>query len=59
MTGAKFEKYEIFYGKGSAPTIWTQIGVASYTQIINGILESWQTTLVLDGQYTIKLVHCQ
>jgi len=55
-SGTAFQKFEVFFGKGYAPTSWTQVGTTSYSQISNSILESWDATIYSDGQYTIKLV---
>ena len=53
--GATFDHYNVEYGAGIAPTSWVQIGATSYTTVTNGVLATWDTTLVGDGVYTIKL----
>ena len=34
---------------------WSTIGVTHDTPVINGLLETWDTTLVPDGSYTLRL----
>jgi len=55
-SGTNFQYYEVYYGEKITPTSWTQIGSTSYSEVNNDVLESWDTTAVSDGQYTIKLV---
>jgi subtilisin family serine protease len=55
-SGTIFDHYEVYYGQGIEPTSWTQIGSTTYSQVTGGLLESWNTTTIPDGQYTIKLI---
>jgi len=55
-SGTNFQYYEVYYGQEITPASWTQIGSTSYSEVTNDVLESWDTTAVPDGQYTIKLV---
>ena len=34
---------------------WSTVGMTHETPVINGLLETWDTTLVPDGSYTIRL----
>jgi PKD repeat protein len=54
--GASFDHYTLAYGQGLAPTSWTQIGSAQTTPVTDGLLlEAWDTTVIPDGVYTLKL----
>ncbi|RLI43787.1 hypothetical protein DRO69_08855 [Candidatus Bathyarchaeota archaeon] len=54
-SGSNFHKYEVYYGLGAYPTDWTQIGFTQYTQVIDGVLATWDTSLAIDGIYSIRL----
>jgi len=55
-SGVAFDHYEVYYGEGIEPTDWTQIGSGIYSQVINDVLVSWDTTNLPDTQYTIRLM---
>lgn len=48
--------YDLFFGLGATPVIWNPIGTAHGSPVINSLLETWDTTALADGIYTIKLV---
>ena len=54
-SGNNFHKYELYYGLGVYPTNWTQIGSTQYTQVVDGVLDTWNTSLIIDGTYSIRL----
>jgi hypothetical protein len=53
--GATFDHYVLEYGVGSSPSSWTQIGVTGTVPVTDGVLGVWDTTLVLDDVYTLRL----
>ena len=54
-SGNNFHKYELYYGLGVYPTDWTQIGSTQYTQVVDGVLATWDTSLTIDGTHSIRL----
>jgi len=52
--GTNFQRYTVEYGSDVYPVDWTLIN-ESTLPVINGVLAIWDTSLVLDGSYTIKL----
>ena len=54
-TSANFSYYRVEYGLSYTPTAWVQIGIDSFTPVASGILAGWDTTGLVDGNYTIKL----
>jgi len=54
-SGSNFHMYVVYYGQGAYPTSWTQIGSMHYTQVINDVLATWDTSLTVDGIYSIRL----
>ncbi|MDP3014226.1 MAG: Ig-like domain-containing protein, partial [Candidatus Subteraquimicrobiales bacterium] len=55
-TDTNFQKYDLEYGAGASPTTWYDIGTNPHTVAIsNGTLDTWNTTTVSDGVYTIKV----
>lgn len=50
-----FHMYKVYYGFGAYPTSWTQIGSTQYSQVVNGVLATWDTSLVINGIYSIRL----
>jgi beta propeller repeat protein len=50
-----FDTYQLFYGVGTTPTSWTAITSPQTLPVTSGILGQWDTSLVSDGVYTIKL----
>lgn len=55
-TDTNFQRYDLEYGAGASPTIWYAIGTNPHTVAVsNGTLDTWDTTTVSDGQYTIRV----
>jgi len=54
--GPNFKQYELFYGKGSAPTEWVSIGQPSFTPVEGGVLGVWPIAGLTVGSYTLRLV---
>jgi len=52
---AHFKEYKVEYGQGESPTSWAQIGSTHSSSVFGSTLESWDTTQVADGIYTLKL----
>lgn len=50
----QFWKFEVHYTPEGAER-WTAIGVVHETPVLDGLLETWDTALVPDGQYTLRL----
>lgn len=50
-----FNFYKVEYGIGPDPSDWILIGVTHSTPVVEGILETWDTTQVPDGSYSIRL----
>lgn len=54
-----FQSYMIEYGKGAKPDTWSKDEISLVNdgnqKVINNILGEWNTDLVEDGQYTLKL----
>lgn len=46
--------YEVKYGEGESPTSWNLIDSGS-TQVVNGLLATWDTTDLEEPTYVIKL----
>ncbi|MBN1975884.1 MAG: VCBS repeat-containing protein [Anaerolineae bacterium] len=53
--GATFDHYVLEYGAGSNPSSWTQIGVTGTVPVSGSVLAVWDTTLLADGTYTLRL----
>lgn len=54
-TNPNFWKYEIYYAPEPNPTDqWTVLGIHE-VQIVDGRLETWDTSLVPDGTYSLRL----
>ncbi len=51
----EFWKYEVHYASEPNPTNWVLIGSVHETPVVNGRLEVWDTTLVPDGTYSLRL----
>lgn len=52
----QFWKYEVHFGPEPNPmNQWTLIGVVHEAQVTNGLLETWDTTLIPDGTYSLRL----
>jgi hypothetical protein len=52
----QFERYEIAFAYDPNPTdTWFEIQPASTGQVIDGVLAEWDTRLIADGNYMIRL----
>jgi hypothetical protein len=55
-THPEFWKYEVAYGPEPNPSDqWILIGVVHETQVVENVLEIWDTTLLPDGNYSLRL----
>ncbi|MBC8249885.1 MAG: hypothetical protein H8E90_09425 [Anaerolineales bacterium] len=55
-TNSNFWKYEIHYAPEPNPTDqWRLVGDVQYVQVTDGRLETWDTSLVSDGTYSLRL----
>jgi len=52
---SNFAFYKVEFGAGPNPGSWTLIGSTHDTPIVNGQLETWDTTRLADGDYTLRL----
>jgi hypothetical protein len=51
-----FWKYEVYYGPEPNPSDrWTLIGAIHEEQVVDGLLETWDTTIIPDGTYSLRL----
>jgi len=51
----EFWKYEVHYGLEPNPVEWIIIGKVHETPVVNGRLEVWNTELIPDGTYSLRL----
>jgi hypothetical protein len=55
-THPEFWKYEVAYGSEPNPgDQWTLIGVVHEDQVVDNVLETWDTNLLPDGNYSLRL----
>ncbi|HET6455647.1 MAG TPA: S8 family serine peptidase, partial [Armatimonadota bacterium] len=54
-TSPYFTNYTLEYGAGSSPTTWIAIGSPHTTQVTNNVLGTWDTSLLANGTYTVRL----
>jgi len=55
-THPEFWKYEVAYGPEPNPgDQWVLIGAVQETQVVDNVLETWDTTLLPDGNYSLRL----
>jgi len=55
-THPEFWKYEVYYAPEPNPTDdWVFIGTVHETPVVNGQLETWNTTFIPDGVYALRL----
>jgi hypothetical protein len=52
---ANFSFYKLEFGSGSNPSSWTIIGGTHDTAVVNSPLETWDTTRLADGVYSLRL----
>ena len=51
-----FWKYEVAYGSEPNPgDQWILIGAVHETEVVDNVLETWDTTLLPDGNYSLRL----
>ncbi|MBC7235048.1 MAG: hypothetical protein H5T69_04350 [Chloroflexi bacterium] len=50
-----FQFYKVEFGVGPSPAQWAVIGQLHYEPVINGQLEIWDTTVLPDGVYTLRV----
>lgn len=50
-----FWKYEVHYAREPVGENWVLIGTVHEQPVIDGVLETWDTTLVPDGAYSLRL----
>jgi len=50
-----FWKYEVHYAREPVGSNWVLIGVVHERPVRDGVLETWDTTLVPDGAYSLRL----
>ncbi len=55
-SGSDFSHYELYYGEGTNPSSWIQIGATSFDQVTSDLLETWDASTFPNGFYTLKLV---
>jgi len=51
----EFDYYKVEFGIGSNPTDWAIVGEIHKTPITEGLLETWDTTVLPDGMYSLRL----
>lgn len=51
-----FQFYKLELGLGEHPTAWTTISDVHRTQVVNGLLEVWNTSDLPAGSYSLRLV---
>lgn len=53
---ANFWKYEVHYAPEPNPLDqWVLIGAIHETQVVDGLLETWETMIIPDGMYSLRL----
>jgi hypothetical protein len=50
-----FERYALQYGDGEAPVGWKLIGAPRTEPVRSGVLDTWDTSDLPDGLYTLML----
>jgi parallel beta-helix repeat protein len=57
--GSTFSYYVIEFGSGTSPTTWSVDGITlangGSSEVVNGVLATWDTTVVSEGTYTLRL----
>ncbi len=53
--GPDFQRYKVEYGLGVYPSSWTRIGPMHYAPVVDNTLATWDTSVITNGEYTIKL----
>jgi len=52
---SNFAFFKVEFGAGPNPNAWTLVGNTHETPVVNGQLETWDTTRLADGEYTLRL----
>jgi hypothetical protein len=52
---AYFDRYAVQYGEGETPTAWKFVGPSRTQPVRAGVLDTWDTSALPDGQYTLVL----
>jgi len=52
---AYFDRYAVQYGEGEAPTAWRFIGPSRTQPVRAGVLDTWDTSALPNGTYTLLL----
>ncbi len=55
VTDIHFKYYKVEYGLGDNPVEWIVIKPETYSQVVNDILTYWDTSILNDGAYTVRL----
>jgi len=50
-----FERYAVEYGEGDSPSAWEPVGSVRRQPVQDGVLETWDTSVLPDGLYTLRL----
>jgi hypothetical protein len=50
-----FDRYAVQYGQGDAPSAWQFIGPSRTQPVRAGVLDTWDTSALPDGRYTLVL----
>lgn len=48
-----FQFYKVEWGEGSAPTRWHAVSTTYTREVVNGLLDTWNTAGLPDGTYTL------
>ena len=51
----EFQRFVVEWGRGTSPNTWVRIRTSA-TAVTNGILASWDTRTVPNGDYTVRVV---
>jgi LysM repeat protein len=50
-----FSYYKVLFGEGERPIVWHQIGDLHHNTVTNGTLETWNTSVLPNGVYVLRL----
>ena len=51
----EFDYYKVEFGIGPNPADWAIVGEIRKTPVTDGLLETWDTTILPDGMYSLRL----
>lgn len=54
VTGDSFNQYKLEYASATDPEVWTEVGTYD-TAVVNDVLGQWDTTVLNDGTYYLRL----